>query len=279
VQKLVAGAGTRRSDPLIKWPGGKRWLVDHLQALLPQTIRKYYEPFLGGGALFFRLQPTSAMLSDVNAELINCYIQIRDRPLDIVETLRQYENTENFYYRIRSSRPKTELLSAARFLYLTRLSFNGIYRVNLRGVFNVPYGHKRHLSVADASGILNASTALSGVDFAVADFETASGMARKGDVVYIDPPYTVAHAQNGFIKYNEKLFSWADQLRLCSHAKRLVSRGCFVVVSNADHESIRTLYREFHSVPVYRSSVIAASSEFRRQIAERVFYLRGEGSC
>ncbi len=264
-----------KAPPLIKWPGGKRALLGNLIPLLSSSTGTYFEPFVGGGALFFATQPIRAVLSDTNNELINLYHQIRDYPKELCDTLVSFKNSESDYYRIRDSSPRTPLRRAARFFYLTTLSFNGIHRVNLRGHFNVPYGYKTHLPVVDKEKVFAASKALSAASLLVADFEVATEFAKKGDVIYFDPPYTVAHGHNGFVKYNEKIFSWHDQVRLADHARQLVRRGCKVIISNADHSSVCALYDGFNRKTITRFSIIAASGEHRRIIREKVFYLGG----
>jgi DNA adenine methylase len=261
--------------PLVKWPGGKRALVRKLISTLPRRIDRYFEPFVGGGALFFALQPPNSYLSDTNEELINLYSQVRDEPLALIRLLRRYPNTEADYYVVRDQRPRSALRRAARLLYLTTLSFNGIHRVNLQGEFNVPYGYKTHLATCDEARLLSTARALRRTHLRVADFEVATEHATKGDLVYFDPPYTVAHAHNGFVKYNEKIFSWDDQVRLASHARALANRGCHVVISNARHSSVHALYSGFNSVRVRRASRIAASAKHRRDIFEAVYYVRG----
>jgi DNA adenine methylase len=263
-------------SPLIKWPGGKRALAPAILDFFPDSFGTYYEPFFGGGAVFFALQPEIAVLSDANAELINAYTHVRDYPTELAKALRSLKNTEDDYYEVRSSSPRTPLRRAARTLYLTRLAFNGIHRVNLRGEFNVPYGQKTHLETVDLEHLRQASTALQGAELRVGDFESITEGAQAGDVLYFDPPYTVAHANNGFVKYNERIFSWQDQERLAAHALTLAGRGCRVIISNADHPSLRKLYREFDCYTIERHSVIAASSEHRRQITECIFVLGGE---
>ncbi|MGI9045861.1 MAG: DNA adenine methylase [Burkholderiales bacterium] len=261
--------------PLIKWPGGKRALLKHLIPLVPKNYRNYYEPFLGGGALFFALQPRQAVLSDTNFDLINCYEQVRNNASRLVVALGKYHNSPEFYYQIRDTLPSTKLQKAARLLYLARLSFNGIHRVNLQGKFNVPYGRKLHLAAAEPEQIRLASEALARAKLSVADFERATLNAKKRDLVYFDPPYTVAHSNNGFLKYNERIFSWDDQIRLAAHAKRLAAKGCIVIVSNADHPSIKRLYPEFRYQVIERFSVIAASSDHRKRITEAIFFSNG----
>ena len=251
--------------PLLKWPGGKRNLLHLILPLVPSKFNRYFEPFFGGGALFFALRPRKAFISDKNAELIHAYSQVRDRPDAVIRELRRLPNSEEDYYKVRSSIPKNEAARAARMIYLITLAFNGIYRVNLRGEFNVPYGYKTHLDPCDGDRIRKASELLRGAIIKDQDFEEALRPASDGDLVYLDPPYTVAHGANGFVKYNAKIFSWTTSA-LARTAKELANRGCTVIVSNADHASIRRLYRGFEIAVLERSSIIAASSDFRSRI-------------
>lgn len=267
---------TSRKVPLLKWPGGKRTLVSSIGPLLPQAFGRYFEPFLGGAALFFATQPRQAVLSDNNPELINCYVQVRDAPERVIEYLSEMPNTSETYYRIRASLPTNVAERAARLIFLTTLSFNGIYRTNLRGEFNVPYGRKTHLNPCVPSHIRNVSNVLRTAELICGDFETSVGRATAGDAIYFDPPYTVTHSKNGFVKYNEQIFTWQDQVRLAKAAHRLVDKGCAVIVSNADHPSVADLYRRFRRQIVRRYSVMAAASRFRREITEAIFYA-GDG--
>src|SRR5205809_2690459 len=146
--------------PLLKWPGGKRKIAQAILPLIPGEYRRYYEPFFGGGALFFSLRPKGAILSDKNIELISLYKQIRDNPEGVIRSLRRLRNTEESYYAVRGSNPRTEAAKAARLIYLCTLAFNGIHRVNLRGEFNVPYGNKIHLNPCEPSRICSTSTLL-----------------------------------------------------------------------------------------------------------------------
>ena len=263
--------------PLLKWPGGKRSLANEILSHFPDAFGKYFEPFVGGGAVFFALRPNRACLSDVNEELMNCYRVVRDDPYALLSVLRTFENSEDMYYKVRSSTPRAPARRAARLLYLTRLSFNGIYRVNLRGVFNVPYGHKTHLEPYDEAAVLCTSQALQSARLLSADFERATEDARDGDLIYFDPPYTVAHANNGFVKYNEHIFSWSDQVRLAETARHLCARGCTVVVSNAAHVSLRALYPDVKTQTLQRYSVISASAVHRRKISELLFIMGKNG--
>jgi DNA adenine methylase len=268
-----------KGPPLLKWAGGKRNLLNSILPLVPAKFGRYYEPFLGGGALFFALEPEEAFLSDKNADLTHAYLQVRDRPDLVIRALRRLKNSKGDYYNIRSSTPRSDATRAARFIYLVTLAFNGIYRVNLHGEFNVPYGYKKHLNPCDAKRIRRASDLLARAVIRDQDFEEALAEARKGDLVYLDPPYTVAHGNNGFVKYNAKIFSWEDQLRLARVANDLATKGCTVIVSNADHSSIRKLYKDFATRVLERNSIIAASSEFRSCVTERLFYAGEKHGC
>lgn len=251
-----------KTNPFVKWAGGKRWLSSAIAkeyATLP-NVKRYIEPFLGGGAAFFSIQPSSCVLSDLNSELINVYQVVQENPKEITRRLRKIHNyhSESFYYQMRSSRPTSRLSRAVRFLYLNRTCWNGLYRVNLKGEFNVPIGSKTKVYDPDED-FFRISTALGNAEIRCTDFEKTLSIAGKGDFVYIDPPYTVKHNLNGFIKYNDKIFLWEDQVRLSNAIVNAHHRGAFILLSNADHESVRELYSEiFHIRSVYRKSILAA---------------------
>jgi len=255
---------------LFRWAGGKRRLLKQILPLLPKKYSHYYEPFCGGAALFFELRPGNATLGDKNGELINCYQQVKENPEAVITELQNLKNTKTDYYEIRKTVPKTPVARAARLIYLMGLSFNGIYRVNSDGKFNVPYGGKSKKKF-DFERIRNVSKALVTTELVSGDFEKTVAEAEKGDLVYFDPPYTVAHGNNGFIQYNEKILSWEDQEKLAELAKQLAKRGCKVIVSNADHPSVETLYSSFVMHRVDRHSGIGALNESRKRITEFVF--------
>jgi DNA adenine methylase len=264
-------------EPLIKWPGGKRAIADQVLSYVPASFDRWFEPFAGGAAVFFALRPRAAWLSDVNADLINLYGQVRDRPVELLGRLRKFAKTEQAYYDIRRSRPRSSLSKAARTYYLCRLAFNGIYRTNKKGHFNVPYGHRPGTELYREAHLVSVSKALQSAVLAVGDFEKCTRKAGRNDVVYFDPPYTVAHAHNGFVRYNEHIFSWSDQERLADHAHRLARRGCTVIVSNADHSTIRALYKGFSVRAVRRQSSIAASARYRGVVSELIFVSKQKG--
>lgn len=263
--------------PLFKWPGGKRWLAPLIQREFWSSDRRLIEPFAGGAAVFFAVEPKRAVLGDMNPEVVNCYRWVRDDAAGLIKRLSALNNSADEYYRIRSWQPSSEFDRAVRFLYLTRLSFNGIYRENTKGQFNVPYGGKTHLAVVQPSSLLKSSALLKNAELVAQDFQQTAEMAEAGDLVYLDPPYTTAHNNNGFVKYNAKIFSWQDQERLAQTAAALVDRGCLVIASNAHHDSIHALYSAFEVRHINRFSVIGAKKTYRRQITESLFVSHERG--
>ncbi len=267
--------------PFLRWPGGKRWAARKIVRVIREALGEsgtYYEPFLGGGAVFFSLVPERAVLTDVNAELVNTYRVVRDNHESIISRMRGLRVSKDAYGKTRESRPRTPLSRAIRFLYLNRTAFAGIYRLNQDGEFNVPYGGRQRTPAVlwERELLLRAASVLkSGVTLRVTDFEKSMNKAGKGDVVYCDPTYSVAHDNNGFLRYNERIFSWSDQERLARAAKAAAKRGATVVVSNAHHHSLRTLYVGARTLTLHRPSCVSATSAGRRRVAEYLFILPG----
>lgn len=259
--------------PFLKWPGGKRWFVQRFPHLLPTAFNQYIEPFLGGGSVFFHLQPTKALLGDANPELVAAYKGIKSawRKIEALLEEHQRRHSNEYYYFVRDNIPGDWIERAARVIYLNRTCFNGIYRVNLKGVFNVPCGSKTDV-LMNGDDFSASSRLLRNADIRLADFEELINQAKKNDLIFADPPYTVRHNLNGFVKYNEKLFSWDDQKRLANSLKRAKKRGAIVVSTNANHDSVRQLYQDsdFHLMSVSRYSSISAQSESRRNFDELI---------
>lgn len=259
--------------PFLKWPGGKRWLAADHRGIFPTKFKRYVEPFLGSASVFFALKPERALLSDANEELITTYRAIRWRPKAVVDALNRHaaRHCDTYYYEARSTQPEGLIERAARLIYLNRTCFNGIYRVNLDGVFNVPRGTKNTV-VLPTDDFQALGRMLRGVQLENKDFEEIIDQAVEGDFVFADPPYTVRHNTNGFIKYNEKLFSWSDQERLAAALARARRRGARIVATNANHASIRELYasHRFAQRTVSRFSSISAASSSRKQFEELV---------
>ena len=239
--------------------------------MVPHPIGTYYEPFLGGGSLFFRLLPERGVLSDANERLVETYRSLRDEPLEVISALDRWRNDEATYYRVRANNYGKRALRSAQLIYLNRTCWNGLYRVNLSGRFNVPYGHHQR-SVFDADHFMQISAALQNIELADGDFFSNVADAKEGDFIYFDPPYITRHSRNGFLKYNRTLFTWEDQERLGLIAVELASRGCNVVISNASYEPILSLYPGFRHDIVSRSSVLAANPENRQITTEYLIY-------
>lgn len=260
-------------SPFLKWAGGKRWLVADNRLPASQQFSRYVEPFLGGGAIFFHMAPTRALLSDVNEELIHVYDVMKVFPQKLYTRLLRHQklHSKDYYYKIRNSRPKADLERAARFLYLNRACWNGLYRVNLRGDFNVPIGTKTNI-IFDTDDFDAIADRLRNVELRCSDFEPVIDECQFGDFVFVDPPYTVKHNQNNFLKYNENIFRWDDQIRLCETIKRAAERGVAFIITNADHSSVRALYNDFSVYDqLHRHSKLAASASKRRKTTEAIF--------
>ena len=261
-------------QPFLKWPGGKRWLVSSLiQMIGQQEYGTYREPFLGGGALFFALRPKQAVLSDVNADLINTYRQVKNHSKELLQRLQSLPINQATYDRFRKQETGSKLEKAIRFLYLNRTAFGGMYRLNEQGNFNVPFGGgERTTAPLWKYGLLtSAASALRTSKLCAVDFEEALSVAVKGDLVYCDPTYTVAHNNNGFIRYNERNFSWEDQKRLARCCRDASSRGVLVLVSNAYHAEVLRLFDPPQHLVVTRPSRLCPQIEHRRTIDEFVF--------
>jgi DNA adenine methylase len=258
--------------PFLKWAGGKRWLGEGYASLFDVQFTRFIEPFLGSGAIFFKLAPARAVLTDLNPLLILTYRTIRDHWKDVLELLRYHHRNHSkaHYYAVRAQRPRSSVAKAAQFIYLNRTCWNGLYRVNLQGVFNVPIGTKRNV-VLPTDDFERVSNLLSCAELDSCDFEQSINRSGNGDLVFVDPPYTVKHNNNGFIKYNEGLFSWDDQVRLRDAVRDAYRRGAKVIVTNAYHDCVKDLYRGLgEHVRLNRASVIGGGAEFRGRFDEMV---------
>lgn len=264
-------------QPFLKWPGGKRWAASDIIGFARPALKgTYYEPFLGGGAVYFSLQPNKAVLGDINGKLVDTYIAVRDHIDEVIRALRRLEVSEHEYYRIRESKPIKLSRRAARFLYLNRTAFGGIYRENKQGQFNVPFGGgQRTPAILWETDLLRkASQLLSKAIIFQSDFEPLMDEAVKGDVIYCDPSYVVAHNNNGFLRYNERIFNWADQKRLSQAAHRAARRGVTVIVSNANDKSVHALYPRVEEKVLCRFCAASARVEGRRRVEECLFIIR-----
>lgn len=265
-------------EPFLKWAGGKRWLTSNCRDVFPSSYRRYVEPFLGSGAVFFSLAPREAILSDINGDLIDTYQAIKIDWQRVYSLLKEHHNyhSRDYYYKIRLSRPRSLFARSARFIYLNRTCWNGLYRVNLKGQFNVPIGSKTRV-IMENDDFKEVSKRLQNVHILKSDFEPVIDSTNRDDLLFVDPPYTVKHSDNGFIKYNEQLFSWDDQIRLSECLKRASSRGVRIVLTNAPHASIYQLYTVgFKCSKAVRNSVIAAASSKRKKCEELIITNRSD---
>jgi len=266
------------AKPFLRWAGGKSWLVNDIVSKLKSDFNNYHEPFLGSAALFIKLKNQEKIkgkvyLNDINSALINAYRELKNHPNEVFDLLRNYRNNETFYYQVRERNSIDNIRRASDFIYLNRTCFNGIYRVNLKGEFNVPYGFKKYKPLFDYANLsqmhnlLKYNVRLLSKDF----FETLKNI-KKNDLVFIDPPYTVNHENNGFIKYNEKIFSWEDQIRLKSFIKQIIKKKAYFILTNASHDSISQLFSDIaRPVLKERISLIGGKEANRGIVHEYVF--------
>lgn len=234
--------------PFLKWAGGKTQLADVLLDRMPVTFNAYHEPFTGSGAIFFRLYREQrikhASLSDLNAELIDTYLAVRDHASEVIKILSEFPHKEKFYYDIRAKDPwKLSLPErAARMIYLNKTGYNGLYRVNRQGMFNVPFGRYKSPKYLDKENLLAVSQALQNVEILCAPFETVLERANAGDWVYFDPPYVPVSQTANFTSYHANGFGFRDQERLRDVCIELSKNDVYITLSNSDTEIIRSLY-------------------------------------
>ena len=244
--------------PFVKWAGGKGSLLPELLNHVPHQLSDYYEPFLGGGALFFAIYARNelfkAHLSDVNDELINTYRVIKKAPDALIELLSTFQNKHNnssnpsrHYYDMREWRPSNTVERAARLIFLNKTCYNGLYRVNSRGEFNVPFGRYKRPNILNAQNLREVSRALRDTDASIdtSDYKTLLSRCKKGDFVYLDPPYQPKSKSSSFTSYAPGGFSETDQEELAEGFAKLVDRGCLTVLSNSDTDLTRRLFRAF----------------------------------
>ena len=257
--------------PFLKWPGGKQWLTNRYIDLFPSNYDKYYEPFLGGASVFFALSPKQSVISDINEELINLYKVMRDNPSELALALSKHNinHSKDYYYSIRAQICLDPIDKAARTLYLNRTCFNGIYRVNKKGNFNVPIGTKTNC-VYDIGLFNEYSDALNKCEIIQCDFVSSIQSTKKNDLLFADPPYTASTDDGCFIKYNDNLFSWNDQLRLHKELLLAKNRGTYVVSTNKDNHEIEQLYLNsgFYVRRLHRSSCIKAKKVTNSPVTE-----------
>jgi DNA adenine methylase len=258
--------------PFLKWVGGKGQLLDQLRPLLPPMFGRYFEPFVGGGALFFARRPPHASLRDVNEELIDCYCAIRDCVDDVITALRKHDYERDYYYAVRDWEPKAlpPAKRAARTIFLNKTGFNGLYRVNRAGKFNVPFGRYTDPRFCDDDNLRCCSLALQGVDIRVRRFEAIVDDAKPGDFVYFDPPYVPVSETSDFTSYVAGGFSWKEHEKLADVFRRLSGKRVYAMLSNSDTRAVRELYAGFSVHEVYATRSVNSNAARRGKVAEVV---------
>lgn len=269
-------------QPFIKWVGGKRSLLPQIVPHIPKSFNSYHEPFLGGGAVFFqlvsqgKLQDKKAYLYDLNSELINTYKIVRDAPLDLIKKLREFESnhSKEFYYNIRNLDRKIDFLNlepiyrAARFIYLNKTCYNGLYRVNRNNQNNVPIGRYKDPKICDSDSILSASKALYGLDLINSSYKEVLNYAKSGDFVYFDPPYFPISKSSNFTAYSKDSFDKNSQIELFETFCSLAQKGVKVLQSNSYSDFIVELYKDFEIIEIFANRSINSKATKRGKISE-----------
>ena len=279
---------TKNYQPFIKWVGGKRALLSQIIPKLDHEFNNYFEPFLGGGAVFFELFSKGVLknkqiyLSDINSELINSYKTVRDNPKDLITNLEQLQNihSEKLYYEIRAwdqdanFKNRDLIERASRFIYLNKTCFNGLYRVNKKGFFNVPIGNYKNPNIADIERIMSSSEALQNVEIDNFDFETALKKVQKNDLIYLDPPYYPLNKTSNFTSYSENDFSENMQIALFDEFNRLVKIGAKPFQSNSSADFIKELYSNYQIEIISANRFINSKADSRGKIDEVLIYYK-----
>ncbi|PAF43042.1 DNA adenine methylase [Helicobacter sp. 11S03491-1] len=263
-----------KTCPIVKWAGGKRQLMFDLLDNMPKSYNRYFEPFIGGGALFFELQPQNAYISDRNEELINLYSTLREKVCELIEDLNKHENSREYFLKIRNiDRSKeykklSNIQRASRFIYLNKTCFNGLYRVNSQGHFNVPFGNYKNPKIIDTNNLIHCSGLLQKTQIEHADFSEILHNVQKGDFVYFDPPYVPLNQTSNFTSYTIDGFDKDMQFKLRDVCDELDLRGAKFMLSNSDTKLVNELYANYEIKKVFASRAINANGRSRGKIAE-----------
>ncbi|HEY9898584.1 MAG TPA: DNA adenine methylase [Pantanalinema sp.] len=261
-----------KAGPFLKWAGGKGRLLAQYESLFPKRFSRYFEPFVGAGAVFFHLAPKKALLSDTNPDLVACYQVIRDELPALIELLRMYRHDRDFYYHVREldSSDLSAVQRAARMIFLNKTCFNGLWRVNRRGQFNVPFGDYKNPKILDEDNLHAVSAALQNVAIQLRPFDGVVAEARRGDFIYMDPPYHPVSATSSFTSYGADDFKPDDQRRLADAFRALDAKGAKVMLSNSDTPFIRELYEGYRIEQVWCRRAINRDAAKRGAISEVV---------
>ena len=273
---------TKKAKPFLKWVGGKGQLLTQLEGLFPKKYNSYFEPFIGGGAVFFSINPKKAHINDINKTLVQTYIHIKDDVENLIKSLKKLEKDfltkdiearKDFYY---STREKYNSLShedfkkSLYFLFFNKTAFNGVYRENSKGGFNVPIGSYKNPKIVDEENLRAVSKILSNTKITSGSFVDAVKNAKAGDFVYFDPPYHPLSETSSFTSYSKDSFSKDDQVKLRDLFVELDKRGVYVMLSNSSAPFIQEIYSGYKQIPVYANRMINSKSDKRGKISEVV---------
>lgn len=274
--KRVAN-GNNIAKPFLQWVGGKREMISQYKIYIPKKYKTYYEPFLGGGAMYFYLKPNKAILGDNNLELIRAYVGLRSQPTKVIKLLENFKlrHSKNLFMATRSVDRKIDILKnldsseiAARMIYLNQTCFNGLYRVNKKGQFNVPLGSSLNRLICDKNTIIKDSQLLKNATIVCSDFIKLLTKAKAGDFVYFDPPYFPVSIYSDFTRYTKEKFYKEDQQRLKSEVDRLTKIGCYVMLSNSNCKFIKSLYSKYNIYSVLSSRNLNCKRDRRGKVTE-----------
>lgn len=263
---------TVKARPFIKWVGGKSQLLSAILPHMPprENIGRYFEPFMGGAALFFAVQHPRSFLSDRNPELVELYQVVQQQVEELIQALKIHRNERDYFYEVRAQNPKelSAVQRAARLIYLNKTCYNGLYRVNSKGQFNVPFGRYKNPTICDEVGLQAASLALQGAEIKQNNFESILQQARPKDFIYFDPPYQPLSKTSSFTSYTADKFGEAEQKRLAEVFAELARRGCYVMQSNSNTPLIRDLYCDFTIHEIQAGRAINSKATGRGKITE-----------
>lgn len=254
------------AKPILKWAGGKGQMLEILSENLPLTYNNYIEPFFGGGALFFNLEPKKSIIADANAEIINLYQTVAKDVESLISALAKYKYDKDMFYEVRSQDTQTlsNVERAARTIYLNKTDFNGLYRVNRKGEFNVPFGKYKNPKILDEANLRAASRALKDATIVEGDYlDVLAKYAQPGDLIFLDPPYMPVSKYADFKRYTANQFGEEDQKKLAAEVQRLTDLGCHILLTNSNHPLIQQLYAQYHCEVVQTKRMISSKSATR----------------
>ena len=265
----------KKAKPFIKWVGGKRQLLSTILEKTPKTINTYFEPFVGGGALFFNIEAKNKHIADVNPELINTYTVVRDNVEQLIEELSKFENTKEMFLEVRSwdreenfLTKRTDIQRAARFIFLNKTAFNGMWRENKKGFFNVPFGKMKNPTILDSINLRLCSEYLKNTEIECCSFEELLPKIKKGDFVYLDPPYVPISATSSFTSYSKGNFDLKMQESLKEFCDSLDKKGVKFILSNSAAEFVLDLYKDYNVEFVYAKRAINSKGDGRGPVKE-----------